>query len=297
MRCRGAPCATRARTRTRPNTRTLFVVLVAALACTRPVAVSRYALSAREVTARLPGATSALAESCRRAQSYRLRRTGAPWYEEDSTRAACAGRDSALREVLRANHALANYFGALSALAGSNTADVGTRVAQLGDAASSAGPFDESQLRAIAALAKFAAARATSGYKRSKLREAIASENVNVQAVTVALHQVIDRDFASYVMGDDAAATRFYRSVLTEGAGHEPLAAILARNDYDARHDASGAQADALRSLARAIDAIGRGHQQLFDARNHLGAKELLNGIVALARELDGAMARIDKAF
>ncbi len=297
MRCCGPACASRARTRTRPNTLTLLVVLVATAACTRPVAVSRYALSAREVTARLPGATSALAESCRRAHSYRLRRTGTPWYEEDSTRAACAGRDSALREVLQANRALANYFGALSALAGSKTAEVAAQVDQLGDAASSAGPFDGSQVRAIAALAKFAASRATSGYQRSKLRDAIASENANVQAVTVALHQVIDRDFASYVTGDDAAATRFYRSVLTEGAGHEPLAAILARNDYDARHEASGAQADALRSLARAIDAIGRGHQQLFDARNHLGAKELLNGILSMARELDGAMARIDKAF
>ena len=297
MRCRSVPCASRGRTRTRPNTLTLLIVLVGTAACARPVAVSRYALSAREVTARLPRATSALAESCRRAQSYRLRRTGPPWYEEDSTRAACAGRDSALREVLRANRALANYFGALSALAGSKTAEVGARVDQLGDAASSAGPFDGSQVRAIGALAKFAASRATSGYQRSKLREAIASENVNVQTITVAIHQVIDRDFASYVAGDDAAATRFYRSVLTEGAGHEPLAAIIARNDYDARHEASGAQADALRSLARAIDAIGRGHQQLFDARNHLGAKELLNGIVGMARELDGAMARIDKAF
>lgn len=297
MRCRGAPCAFRARTRTRPSTLTLLVVLASTVACTRPVAVSRYALSAREVTARLPAATAALAESCRRAQSYRLRRTGAPWYEEDSARTACAGRDSALREVRLANRALADYFGALSALAGSRTAEVGARVEALGDAASTAGPFDESQVRAIGALAKFAASRATSGYQRLQLRNAIASENVNVQAVTAALHQVIDRDFASYLTGDDAAATRFYRSVLTEGAGHEPLAAILVRNDYDARHEASGAQGDALRSLAQAIDAIGRGHQQLFDARNHLGARELLNGIVAMARELDRAVARIDKAF
>ncbi len=297
MRCRGATGAFRARTRTRPNTLTLLVVLVASAACTRPVAVSRYAHSAQEVTARLPEATAALAESCRRAQSYRLRRTGAAWYEEDSTRAACAARDSALGEVLRANRALANYFGALSTLAGSRSADVGARVDDLGDAVSSAGPFDGTQVRAIAALAKFVASRATSGYQRSKLREAIASENANVQSVIAALHQVIDRDFASYVAGDDAAATRFYRSVLTEGGGHEPLAAILARNDYDARHDASGAQADAIRSLARAVDAIGRGHQQLFDARNHLGAKALLNGIVAMARELDGAMAKSDKAF
>lgn len=293
MRCCGAVRASLAQV----PCLTLLGGLVLAAACTRPVAVARYARSAAEVTARLPQATSALAESCRRAQSYRLRRTGAPWYEEDSTRAACAGRDSALREVLRANRALTNYFDALSALAGSKAAEVGTRVGDLGDAVSSAGAFDGSQVRAIAALAKFAAARATIGYQRSTLRNAIANENANVQAVVAALHRVVERDFAAYVTGDDAAATRFYRSALAEGAAHEPLAAILVRNDFDARHDASSAQAVALSSLAHAVDAIGRGHQQLFDARNQLGAKELLKGIVAMARELDGAIAKLDEAF
>ena len=293
MRHRAAACAPGAHVRCL----TLAGALLVAVACTRPVAVSRYALAAHEVTARLPGATLALAESCRRAQSYRLRRIGAPWYDADSARAGCAGRDSALREVLQANRVLASDFGALASLAGSKSAEVGTRVDDLGDAVSSAGSLDGGQVRAIAALAKFAASRATSGYQRTTLRDAIASENADVQAITAALQGIIERDFAAYVTGDDAAATRFYRSALTEGAGHEPLAAILVRTEYDARHAASSAQAAAFSSLAQAIDAIGRGHQQLFDARNHLGAKELLNGIVAMARELDRAMATIDKAF
>lgn len=293
MRCRAAA---RPSPRAQLHCLTLTALLLPG-ACTRPAAVARYAASAREVTARMPAAASALAASCRRTQAYRQQRSGAPWSDDDSTRTACAGRDSALRAVTGVNQILAAYLGALAALAGSSMTAVGARVDDLGDAAGRAGPFDASQVGAVSALAKFAASQAAGGYRRSALRDAIANENANVQAVTTALRDIIDRDYASYLQGDDAAATRFYRSALTESASREPLAAILVRNDYETRRAATGTQADAMRVLGRAMETIARGHQRLFDARDRLGAKEVLDGIVAAARELDGAIAKIDSAF
>lgn len=296
MRCRAA-----ARPSPRPDTYVLTVAVIvlttATSACRPPLAIARYAASATAVIEKFPDAAAALAASCRRSESYRLRRTGPPWYDGDSVRAACAGRDSALRDVARVNRALGNYFAALSALAGSKDAETAGRVDDLGDAVGGVGVVDPAQARAVTALAKFAASRTTAGYRRSKLRDAIAMQNANVQVVTAALHDVIERDFGAYLEGDDAAATRFYRSALTENEAGEPLAAILVRNDYDSRHAALGEEADAARALSRAVVTIGRGHQRLFDARDHLRANELLAAIVASARELEAAMAKINRAF
>jgi hypothetical protein len=276
---------------------TLALAFLAGAGCTSPAAVKRYSASAALVTAKLPDASAALSASCRRTQSYRLRRTTVAWYGSDSLALACAGRDSALRDVGRANRVLAAYLKELGILAGGKPGEMDASLAALGGAAADAGHFERAQVDAISALAKFAAARGTRGYRRAKLREAIAGQNANVQAVTTVLHEILDRDFARYLRDDETAQTAFYRAALAENGTREPLGAILIRDSYDDRQAELTQRADAIQALGRALDLVGRGHQQLYDARNHLGAKELLAFIVTNARELDAAIAKVDQAF
>ena len=293
MRRRAAP-------RPSPGARTRCLTLVvAALAtgCTSPAAVTRYTKSATVVTAKLPDVTDAVSRSCRRTASYRLRRASSDWYGDDSIRVACAGRESALRTVGRANRVLSAYFAALESLAENKLTDYDTKIDALGSAVGEAADFDRKQVKAIEGLAKFASSRATDGFRRSRLRDAIAAQNENVQAVTGALHDILDRDFAQLLENDVAAQTSFYRAALTESAGTDPLTAILVRDAYDERAAQLAERSAAVRSLAQALLTVGRGHQALYDSRNHLGGKKLLAAIASNARELDTAIARVNKAF
>lgn len=293
----------RRRAEVRPSLRALATRLTLALlvgvtaGCTSAAATRRFSASAVAVTARLPDASAALVASCRRTQSYRLRRSSAAWYGEDSLRIACAGRDSALRAVARANQVLAAYLTALGSMAGEKPGELDAPVNKLGDAVDSAGLFDRAQVDAIASLAGFAASHGAGGYRRVKLREAITTQNANVQLLTSALHEIIDRDFARYLRDDETAQTSFYRAALTESGAREPLGAILIRDSYDEREAELVRRTEAVDALARAVTVVGRGHQRLYDARDHLNAKELLASTVANAHEMEAAIAKFDKAF
>ena len=276
-----------------------LTLLAAALAagCTSPAAVTRYTKSATLVTAKLPDVADALSRSCRRTASYRLRRTSADWYGDDSLRVACADRESALRTVTRANRVLSAYFAALESLAENRVTDYDAQVEALGSTVGAAGDFDRKQVKAIEGLAKFASSRLTDGYRRTRLRDVIAAQNDNVQVVTTTLHEILGRDFAQLLENDVAAQTNFYRAALTESSRADPLTAILIRDAYDDRAAQLAERSAAVRSLAQALVTVGRGHQALYDARNHLGGKKLLAAIVSNARELDTAIARVNKAF
>ena len=274
-----------------------FIVVALAAGCTSPAAVTRYTKSATVVTAKLPDVADALSQSCRRTASYRLRRTGSDWYGDDSLRLACRDRESALRTVTRASRVLSAYFAALESLAENKLTDHDAQVDALGSAVGEAAGVDKRQVKAIEGLAKFASSRATDGYRRTRLRDAIASQNENVQLVTSALHEMLDRDFAQLLENDVAAQTSFYRAALTESSGADPLTAIVVRDAYDERTAQLAERSAAVRSLAQALLTVGRGHQALYDSRNHLGGKKLLATIVSNARELDVAIARVNKAF
>jgi len=278
-------------------TRLTLFALVATASCTSPAAVRRYATSATTVTTKIPTVTDALSASCRRTESYRLRRASSSWYGDDSVRVACAARDRALRDVVRVNSVLAGYLHALSALAADRVTNLGAPVNSAGAATADAGLLDTAQAKAVAALARFASSRVTDGYRRSTLRAVITDENANVQVVTAALHEIIERDFAQLLGNDDAAETSFYRAALTESSATEPLAAILVRDSYDERQALLDERRQAVAALARAVLAVGRGHQVLYDARNHLGSKELLKATLTSAHDLDDALAKVARAF
>jgi hypothetical protein len=271
-------------------------LLLLAASCASPAAVHRYAGSAGLVTARVPDVADALSASCHRTASYRLQRTSG-WFGADSVAAACAGRDSATRSLSRANRALAAYFAALEALADSKLPKLDGQVDDLADETRDAAGFDKQQVAAIAALSRFAVTRTAAGFQRARLRDAIVAQNQNVQVVTATMHQMLERDFAQYLANDGQAQAMFYRAALTESSAREPLTAILVRDSFDEREAELTERSRAVRALAQAMVTVGRGHQALYDARDHLGGKELLATIVANARDLDAAMKRVEKAF
>ena len=273
-----------------------LLALLLAGSCGSPAAIHRYAGSATLVTAKVPDVADALSASCHRTASYRLQRVSG-WFGADSVAAACAGRDSAIRSLSRANRALAAYFAALEALSDSKVAKLDTHVDDLADETRDAAGFDKQQVAAVAALSRFAVTRAAAGYQRARLRDAIAAQNENVQLVTAAMHQMLERDFAQYLANDGQAQAMFYRAALTESSAREPLTAILVRDSFDERETELAERSRAVRALGQAMLTVGRGHQALYDARDHLGGKALLAAIVANARELDTAMKRVEKAF
>lgn len=292
MRCRAAA----PRLTARSGLALAILLAVLASACASPAAVHRYAGSAALVTAKLPDVGDAIAASCHRTASYRMRRTG-EWFGEDSVESACAGRDAATRSIARANRALASYLAALEALADGKVTQLDGTVDDLADEVRDVAGFDTAQVGAIAALSRFASSRAADGYRRTRLRGAIARQNENVQMLTTAIHDILERDFGRYLENDAQAQLMFYRAALTESSAREPLTAILVRDSFDEREAALRERSRAVRTLAQAMLTVGRGHQALYDARDHLGRKELLAAIVTNARELDAAMERVDKAF
>lgn len=305
MRCRAAaprppraaiPRLTAALRLTAPRLTVPLLVALSAASCASPVAIHRYAGSAALVTGKLPDVADAIAASCHRTASYRLQRTTA-WFGPDSVAAACAGRDSATRSLSRVNRVLAGYLAALEALADGKVPKLDEQVADLADATRDAAGFDKKQVSAIDALARFASTRSADTYRRTRLRDAIVSQNDNVQAITTAMHDILERDFARYLANDGQAQSMFYRAALTESSAREPLTAILVRESFDERESELAERSRAVRALAQAMLTVGRGHQALYDARDHFGGRAVLAAIVANARELDSAMKRVEKAF
>ena len=234
--------------------------------------------------------------SCLRFEGYKAQRSAGGWYDDESLRARCASRDTAVAGVLAANRILSAYFSALARLADDKFGSADPEIGRLAVVATKSG-LNQAQVNAVGALAKYLTSTAIDVYRRQKLQDAIASQNGNVMFVTLGLRDVINQDYRRVLAIEARAANDFYHASINEGRGREPLAAILVLRDRDEKMLELRKRGEALDAYVRALDAVRNGHQKLYEHRTQLRARQVSAELVRNAELLEKIAKQLDKAF
>lgn len=274
-----------------------MAVVVVAGGCVRTGAVGRYARAAGETAAEFPALADDMRASCVRLEGYREAREGKGWFERKDLEGRCADRAKAARRAVAAERVLASYFAALGALADDRVVKYDGSVDDLADALAEDAGVDRDRVRAVSALASFAASVATDGYRRLKLAKVIEEQNGNVGTVIDALTQIVGSDYGSILELEVTGMESFYRSALTEGAEREPLAAILVRDTRDERAATLREKREALAAYVKALRTMKAGHQRLYDSRHDLHAKALAGELADYATQLERMIPALREAF
>jgi hypothetical protein len=273
------------------------VVAIVVSGCVRTGAVGRYARAAGATAGEFPALAEEMKASCVRLEGYREAREGKGWYESADLEKRCADRGKAVGRAVAVERVLGRYFTALGALADDEVVDYDASLDDLADALEDDAKLDAGKVRAVSDLAAFAASVGTDAYRHLKLSKVIEEQNGNVGTVIDALGEIVATDYANILDLEAAGMESFYRSALTEGAGREPLAAILVRDARDERMAALTAKRAAMAKYVKALATMKAGHQRLYDSRHDLDARALASTLAGYATQLEEILPALREAF
>jgi hypothetical protein len=172
-----------------------------------------------------------------------------------------------------------------------DTASFGQMVASVEQ---SAGVSDS--IGAVSALAQWAAAAFTAGYRKSKLRDAVVGNNDAVHRVT---HGLV-RYTQDYEISLDAERQRLatlMTAVLKLEGTRDPAAQVLAVTEYHTKLDRLAARHAAAEAYIAALNKIAAGHQTLHDNASRMGANEIVSELVSYATSLAPLVAQMHQVF
>lgn len=181
--------------------------------------------------------------------------------------------------------AVVAYMDTLGKLAADDLVVYDKRVDALAGALKANAFAQERDADAFAAIAKVVAKAVSDEWRQKQLQTVIADHNPHLQALIVSLHQVVEFAIArDDVETERAAARNYYTTLKLQARDPAGIAALDEWWEYRAAEIAAREQA-ALTYL-QVLDQISRGHQKLFDGRDHLHDQETLRQMRAYAQDL-----------
>ena len=190
----------------------------------------------------------------------------------------------ALKKILSV---VSDYMRALSILASDNIIDYDEDVDSLtsGIAQLDAG-ISEETLGAVGKIVKALLGAATGLYQKRQVAQIVGLANAPLQTIlSQELRDIVDQDFRRDLRIEKAQMRRYYNSKIQTGNPSDAAqVAIMEWKEW--RQDQIDRRIMAVDAYLVVLDTIADGHQQLYDNRNRLGAKDLIKKLYAHANEL-----------
>jgi hypothetical protein len=166
---------------------------------------------------------------------------------------------------------------------------------------------------AVKALVGFLTNAVSEGYRRKKLKQALESQNSNIQTLVGALKRIVtqkyvlqlqnERDQLRSYYGTSILEYRQYMRKVAQNAGanpddvRDPLPIIQVKRLWDDEEITLAERMSAAQAYGKALDTIAEGHQKLFDSRNDLNSKQVQATALAYAQTIQSIVEDFRKAF
>jgi hypothetical protein len=265
-----------------------LVLSLHATGCVNLAAVRGFAVASRDAAARIPAIAADLRGSC-------VRRAGlAP--NPDNARNACDRFRKLEAGLARIGEVVESYLGALAALAGDEAVSFGATAKGLGETLSAAG-LSEDHVAAARGLTSFLFEALSSRFRARSVREAIAACNGPLQMLVRTTREVVLRDYANLLGLERQTARSYYLGALKRHEEREPLAALLVRRAWREAEGDLDRRAEAQGAFDRALEKVGEGHQRLYDGREDLASRQILEAIVERGNAVLSLVRIVKKAL
>ncbi len=192
---------------------------------------------------------------------------------------------AAQNERLLLRHTLiAEYMDALGRLASDELVTYDKESDALGKANAHNKFSGESDAGAFGSVSKILFRAATDGWRQKKLRELIGDSNSPFQEVVGALKRIVDQGFAGDTENEEIAINNYYRTLIVSSTDKAGIAAL--EEWRDTRLSEVRARRRAITNYSEVLSKIASGHQILYDKRDDLDNKDLLQQMSRYAKDL-----------
>ena len=188
--------------------------------------------------------------------------------------------------LLALHKGVEKYLHALGALAADELISYDASVDSLAAEIKKAKLIDDSKADAFGSLTKLVAKAATDLYRQRKLNQMIGEANTDFQTVITALRDIVEKDFTSSLDNEAATIDKYYKEIIILSKKTPPQHAAIAllMEKWQEKSDAVKEKKQACNLYAKTLKTIGEGHQMLFDNKDKLSTKQVLDRITAYSK-------------
>ena len=130
-------------------------------------------------------------------------------------------------------------------------------------------------------------------WRQGQLQTLIEQANSPIQQVLESLHHIVSDGFGGDLQTEEAAIQNYYMTLTMESQDPAGKAALAEWKDL--RMSQLHERSEAVNTYGKVLDQIAEGHQQLFDQRQNLTKKEVLQQVEQSVKNLRSLVETIKK--
>lgn len=185
------------------------------------------------------------------------------------------------------------YMQSLGRLAADEVVDNTQELAQLSAALESQTPTTPKEAEAFKKITGIVTTVAVKRWRQDQLQNLIEQANTPIQQVLESLHHIVSDGFGGDLQTEEAAIQNYYMTLTMESQDPAGKAALAEWKDL--RMSQVHERSEAVHIYGKVLDHIADGHQRLFDQRQNLTKKEVLQEVGKSVKDLRSLLETIKK--
>ena len=185
------------------------------------------------------------------------------------------------------------YMNSLGHLAADELVDNTEELGNLSTALQSHAGTNPEETEAYKKIAEILTKVASDRWRQRQLRELIEQSNPPIQRILGALKQIVSDGFGGDLQTEEAAIQNYYSTLIMESTDPAGKAALAEWKEL--RTSQVQGRSQAVQTYRTILDNISDGHQQLFDRREALDSKQVLQQVAQSVKDLRTLLETIKK--
>lgn len=192
-----------------------------------------------------------------------------------------AEREAQRPELLALHTLISEYMDSLGQLAADDLVVFDSEIDLLGKELADRKILSSRQGDAYAEIARLLTTMAADRWRKRQLKKLIEKSNADFQIVTGALKDIVRKDFRRSIENEEIAAAKYYDGKIAEAKATPPQQAGIAALEElrDKRVAGIHSKIEAVDAYTEILEKIAQGHQTLYDQRNALSRKDLIQEV------------------
>jgi protoporphyrinogen oxidase len=148
---------------------------------------------------------------------------------------------------------------------------------------------------AFSAIIKIITKAATDAYRQRELNRIISESNKDLQIVLTAMINIVELDFVSSLENEKVAIEKFYKEIVivSEKAPPQQASIQLLRETWQKKQDEIETKEQSCIVYSRTLKKIAEGHQLLFDNRDKLSSRQVLDLINNYSNDISNLLKSV----
>jgi hypothetical protein len=185
------------------------------------------------------------------------------------------------------------YMNSLGRLAADEIVDNTEELGNLSAALQNHADSNPQETEAYKKMAGILTKATTDRWRQRQLRDLIEQSNPPIQGILGALQQIVSNGFGGDLPTEQAAVQNYYSTLIMES--NDPAGKAALAEWKELRISQVQERAQAVQTYRTILDKISDGHQQLFDRRQDLDSKQVLQQVAQSVKDLRTLLETIKK--